>query len=142
MNTDSASNTFSSSGLILEHSYISDIKTLYQNFNPTPQTVVNKVHSDKEDLKRLTLYYLKDFVYSLNSDDLVLFLVFITGSDVLPRDDIIVTFNTRSGMLRVPVAHTCGNTLELSTNYETTHDFKREFFLVLHSEEPFQMSMA
>ncbi|CAG2200752.1 unnamed protein product [Mytilus edulis] len=123
----------------------SDLKTLYQNLNPTPQTVVDKLQRDKEDLRPQeanTLYYLKDFVYSLNSDDLVLFLVFITGSDVLPRDDIIVTFNTRSGMLRVPVAHTCGNTLELSTTYETIQDFKREFLLVLHSQEAFQMSMA
>ncbi|XP_071153439.1 uncharacterized protein, partial [Mytilus edulis] len=74
----------------------SDLKTLYQNLNPTPQTVVDKLQRDKEDLRPQeanTLYYLKDFVYSLNSDDLVLFLVFITGSDVLPRDDIIVTFN-------------------------------------------------
>ncbi|CAG2225217.1 unnamed protein product [Mytilus edulis] len=123
----------------------SDLKTLYQNLNPTPQTVVDKLQRDKEDLRPQeanTLYYLKDFVYSLNSDDLVLFLVFITGSDVLPRDDIIVTFNTRSGMLRVPVAHTFGNTIELSTTYETIQDFKREFLLVLHSQEAFQMSMA
>lgn len=124
---------------------IDDINSLYCSLKPTPDRVVDVITSENEDLRpheQNVFYYLKDFVYSCNADDLVLFLQFVTGSDVLPSDGITVSFNNRTGILRVPVAHTCGNVIELSTAYTSIQEFKRELYSVLLDPNSFQMTLA
>jgi len=73
----------------------------------------NHGHVTKEQLN--CLYYVKQFITRLDQDELGLFLHFVTGSSVMP-EKIAVSFNQLAGELR-PIAHTCTNTLELSTLY-------------------------
>ena len=124
---------------------VEELNSLYSCLIPTAEKVIDKLTTEADDLRpheETVLYYLKDFLYSLNTDDLVLFLQFVTGSDVLPYDPIVIVFNQRVGLQRVPVAHTCGNTLELPVSYQSIQEFKREFLNILHQQETFQMSMA
>lgn len=90
----------------------------------------------KDDLQPeedVVLYYLKNFIRDLGDEDLLLFLRFMTGQDLMPQQPISVMFSRMEGVARRPIAHTCSNLLELSFCYETIQDFSREFKAVLRS---------
>ena len=55
------------------------------------------------------------------------FLRFTTESSVLLASNISVPFNSLSGLVRRPIAHTCSSTLELSSIYINYLDFENEF---------------
>ena len=80
---------------------------------------------------------LQQFTNSLNDNELIHILLFITGSVHQPSK-ITVMFNAKSGIMRCPTAHTCSNILELSSTYISFQEFKREFSLVLDSAEAYQ----
>ena len=84
-----------------------------------------------------THYYLQEFTNSLNDNQLINILLFIAGS-VHPPSKITVMFNAKSGIMRGPTANTCSNILELSSTYISFQEFRREFSLVLDSEEAYQ----
>ena len=67
----------------------------------------------------------------MKDDELQLFLRFVTGSSVLIADE---SFNGLSGFARRPLAHTCGDKIELSVAYDTFPEFEEEFKQVLSSE--------
>ena len=58
------------------------------------------------------------------------FLVWTAGAPTMPSE-FKLTFNVSEGLARAPVAHTCGNVLELSTDYKRYDEFKRECTNVL-----------
>ena len=121
---------------------VDDITHIMQAQRPTPEKVASVITTDKEymtDDEDRTLYFLKEFVASLDFDTLTDFLMFVTGSIHQP-DKITVTFTTRTGMDRRPISHTCVNQLEVPTSYSSTKEFKREFKSVLASPEAFQYS--
>ena len=59
------------------------------------------------------------------------FLRFVTGSPVCFSKSLLVTFNKQEGLLRRPISHTCSQTLELSSNYESYAEFTEEMSSVL-----------
>ena len=83
--------------------------------------------------------YLTTMVGNMNTDKLRSLLWFITGNSVCSATEILVTFNSLSGLGRRPIAHTCDCILELSTEYMNYEDFYGEFQAILskvntHSE--------
>ena len=119
---------------------VGDITHIMQAQRPTPDKVASVITTDKEDMtddEDRTLYFLKEFVASLDLETLTDFLMFVTGSIHQP-DKITVTFTIRTGMDRRPVSHTCFNLLEVPTSYSSIKEFKREFESVLASHEAFQ----
>ena len=69
--------------------------------------------------------YLKQYIGSLNSEDLQRFLRFVTGTSCI-ASKIKVVFNTLTGAARKPSAHTCQTSIELSSTYSTYVEFARE----------------
>ena len=127
-----------------KHLSVGHITELMQSQKPTPERVAAVIASDKDDLtaeEDRTMYFLKEFVATLDSDSVMAFLIFVTGSMYQP-DKITVTFNKLTGIQRRPVSHTCSNVLELPTSYHSCQDFRREFKQVLSSCEAFQFSMV
>ena len=121
---------------------VDDIAHILQAQRPTPEKVASVITTDKEDMTNdedRTLYFVKEFVASLDFDTLTDFLVFVTGSVHQP-DKIRVTFSRLTGLDRRPISHTCFNLLELPTNYNSITEFKREFKSVLASPEASQYS--
>lgn len=64
-----------------------------------------------ESNQERVLTYLRQYVGSMNNEDLGQFLRFVTGSSVCMPTKIQVS--TLTGMARRPIAHTCEPSLEL-----------------------------
>jgi len=120
------------------------IDHLFREQLPTGEKVcrVMEIEEDHHTQDQLDcMYYLQQFVLQLDQEELATFLHFVTGSSVMP-EKIWIKFNTLAGEMRRPIAHTCSNTLELSTVYCSPQDLKREFMRVLYDPLCFHMSMA
>ena len=85
--------------------------------------------------------YLRQFIGNMKMDEVRNFLRFVTGSSVLSNAAIKVTFNALGGLARRPIAHTCDNSVELSTEYLTYVDFTSEFEAIL-SEYSWSMDIV
>ncbi|PIK44826.1 hypothetical protein BSL78_18305 [Apostichopus japonicus] len=76
--------------------------------------------------------YLKRFVSELSVEDLRKFSRFCTGTDIMSYDKLFVRFATfESDLARRPIAHTCGNVLELPHTYDNYPQFRSEFLSIL-----------
>ena len=121
------------------------ITTLYASFKATSDKVAALIERafEEEDLsllEQVMVNYLSNFVREMDDETLYKFLVWVTGSSTMP-EEIKVAFNASSGLMRAPVAHTCGNILELSTDYNTYQEFRREFMAVLNNETAMTMNL-
>lgn len=127
------------SQLTLDH-----LTHIYQVQRPTVPGVLSALKTQQEDLRpeeETVFYYLQDYVRSLDTDELLNFLLFVTASIHMP-DEISVSFVGTFGLSRRPVAHTCANLLEISTNYFSLQEFKREMKTVLNDPESYRYSSA
>ena len=76
----------------------------------------------------------------MEPDLLAHFLHFGTGSDILLIDGvnefkaISISFTNVIGLVKNPVAHTCGRVLEISEQYDSVLEFRSEFSSVLTSD--------
>ena len=121
---------------------VDDITHIMQAQRPTPEKVASVIKTDKEDMtddEDRVLYFLKEFVASLDPETLTDFLIFVTGSVHQP-DKVNVTFTPLKGLSRRPISHTCFNHLEVPATYENIQEFTREFKSVLSSPEAFEYS--
>ena len=118
------------------------IDYLFELKLPTPLKVSSlfKSEDDLTNEQVNCLYFLQQYVRCMDQEDLERFLCFVTGSSVMP-DQISVSFNTLTGELRRPVAHTCGNLLELPSTYISYQDLKREFNAILNNHLSFHMTI-
>ncbi|KAI9546034.1 hypothetical protein NQZ68_031324 [Dissostichus eleginoides] len=113
------------------------IMELYENKRPTNRKVAQMIKPSNESLnpqEQAALTYLLRYVRSLDQRKLEIFLRFCTGSSVLCKDSIEVTFNRLCGLSRRPVAHTCGAVLELPCTYSSYPDFRAELDSVLSGD--------
>ncbi|KAL3875921.1 hypothetical protein ACJMK2_033825 [Sinanodonta woodiana] len=93
------------------------------------------VPDDLSSAERETVQYLKKYIKGLSEDMLRNFLRFVTGADLLTVQKISVRLvRIDSEFIRRPIAHTCGCVLELSSNYESFVEFRREFNGILESK--------
>ncbi|XP_068690974.1 probable E3 ubiquitin-protein ligase HERC4 [Montipora foliosa] len=120
------------------------LNDLYKALVPTTSGVLSLIETDdnlrpEEDV---TFYYLRDFIRGLGEDDLLSFLRFVTGQDILPQQPIRVMFNRLEGVSRRPIAHTCSNLLELCLCYEIIQEFLREFKAILRDPASYVMDSA
>lgn len=113
------------------------IMGLYESKKPTNKKVVQMIKPSADSLnpqEQEALNHLIRYVRSIDQRKLEIFLRFCTGSTVLCRDRIEVTFNALSGLSRRPVAHTCGAVLELPCTYRSYPEFRKEFDSVLSGD--------
>lgn len=75
--------------------------------------------------------FLQRFVRGLDKEMLQRFLRFTTGSNLVCVDKIMIMFTSAEGLGRRPIAHTCGATLEVPTNYSTYAEFRGEWSKIL-----------
>lgn len=86
------------------------------------------------------MMYLKQYIGSMNSEELQRFLRFVTGSNCI-SSKIGVVFNTTTGVARRPIAHTCQPSIELSSTYSTYVEFARELRSVIGASDDFLWGM-
>ncbi|CAL8342143.1 unnamed protein product [Arctogadus glacialis] len=113
------------------------IMELYKSKRPTNKKVAQMIKPSNESLnaqEQTALNHLLGYVRSIDQNKLEIFLRFCTGSTVLCKDTIEVTFNRLCGLSRRPVAHTCGAVLELPCTYSSYPEFRKEFDNVLSGD--------
>ncbi|KAL3861531.1 hypothetical protein ACJMK2_007560 [Sinanodonta woodiana] len=114
-----------------------DLSELLLCLAPTTKKVLQilDVPDDLSNAERETVQYLKKYIKGLSEDMLRNFLRFVTGADLLTVQKISVRLvRIDSEFIRRPIAHTCGCVLELSSNYESFVEFRREFNGILESK--------
>lgn len=113
------------------------IMGLYGSKRPTIKKVVQMIKPSTESpspQEQTALNYLLRYVRNIDQRKLEIFLRFCTGSTVLCKDTMEVTFSTLCGLSRRPVAHTCGAVLELPCTYSSYPEFPKEFDSVLSGD--------
>ncbi|KAK3600535.1 hypothetical protein CHS0354_036093 [Potamilus streckersoni] len=118
---------------------------MYGNLQPTPQKVLQKLktETDEEYLsnpQQRAFICLKDFIRCLDSEALAQFLHFTTGSTSMPAEPIVVSINNRTGLNRIPKAHTNGTLLEISTAYSSPLEFRHELGAIIFKDQLYAMS--
>lgn len=83
--------------------------------------------------------YLRQYIGSMDGDELRRFLRFVTGSTICMSKKITITFNNNTGIARRPIAHTCDPSLELSSSYDTYLEFVHEIHTYLLDESSWIM---
>ena len=108
------------------------VKSMYSIKRPTSKNVIrliNAIPINRAEEK--VLGYLKLFIKSPDEGSETL-ARFLTGANIICVDHIDVTFNkTPPGAGRIPVAHTCGHCLDLSTTYAAYCQLKSVFSHIL-----------
>ncbi|XP_038161326.1 uncharacterized protein LOC119796722 [Cyprinodon tularosa] len=107
---------------------------LYDSKRATNKKVAQMIKPSSESLnsqEQTALNHLLRYVRSIDQKKLEKFLRFCTGSTVLCKDTIEITFNRLSGLNRRVVAHTCGAVLELPCTYVSYPEFRTELDNIL-----------
>ena len=112
---------------------VSDFHHVYVALGASPQRLLEILREpDVMDTNQeRVLGYLRQFIGNMRATEVSRFVRFVTGSTVCPAGTIAVTFNSEGGAGRRPVAHTCSNSLELPSTYQTYGEFESEFQAVL-----------
>ncbi|XP_071852784.1 uncharacterized protein [Apostichopus japonicus] len=108
--------------------------------SPTGKKVADVLQSqgDLRPQEEAVLWWLKDFVSSLDAEDVADFLRFTTGSSVMPQDPIQVEFLSTA---RFPTVRTCANLIQCPVFYTSRNELKREWRAILSNSDSFQMSL-
>jgi hypothetical protein len=124
---------------------VNEITAIYERLGVTSEKVLDLlILPEAKCISESRVYgYLTTMIGNMKTDQLRSFLRFITGSSVCSAKDILLTFNSLSGLARRPIAHTCDNTLELPSTYMNYEDFHSEFqaiFNKVNTEYSLQMN--
>ncbi|KAF6729949.1 hypothetical protein FQA47_008711 [Oryzias melastigma] len=114
-----------------------NIMKLYESKKPTNRKVAQTIKPASDSLdpqQQSALNHLLRYVRSADQIKLEKFLRFCTGSTVLCKEKIEVTFNRLSGLSRRLVAHTCGAVLELPCTYRSYPEFRAELDNILSGD--------
>ena len=122
---------------------IKELRSVYKCLSGTPEHVLELLEEPLflNPNQERVYGYLRGMIGNFSIDNTRAFLRFVTGSSVLSLSPITVIFNGVSGLARVPIAHTCDSTLEISTNYSTYLEFANEFLTVLSSTDCWSMDI-
>ncbi|CAG2210826.1 unnamed protein product [Mytilus edulis] len=111
--------------------------------NPTVKSVLKLLQAQPTNKAESDSYkYFKQYIKSQEDSNLRKLLQYITGSNVICVERIAVMFTYSEGLLRHPVAHTCGPTLELPATYNSYPDLRGEFDSILGSDKCMEMLIA
>ncbi len=116
---------------------VKDLYDLYCSLTASPSKVVDMIvePTASNPAQERVFNYLIQYVGNMKVSEVQRFLRFVTGSAVCLSVYITVQFNSLSGFGRRPISHTCSNSLELSTDYDTYPDFATEFNAILNENE-------
>lgn len=111
----------------------SALDTVYQKLYPSSRKVLSLIKANPEnDGQRESLSYLKRYIRGLNDNQVKIFLVFCTGSDIINVDSIEISFvQYDSTFQRRPIARTCAPMLQLPANYNNFCELREDFTSIL-----------
>ena len=111
---------------------VESLKEMHSSKKPTAKKIIELLNSTpSSDAERQCFDHLKRFIKSLDDNLLCILLQFISGSNIKEKTDL--AFNTMSGNLRSPTAHTCGPLLVIPSTYQTYNELSEEFTHILRA---------
>lgn len=123
------------------------ITTMYDELRPTSTAVVARIVAEderglpREEYNALRMF--RSIVQAMDPRELVDFLMYVTGSQLMPQEDINVTFfRAPAGLARLPRVHLCGTTVELSSCYNRRAEMKQDWFSLLRDKSAYRTNMV
>jgi len=92
--------------------------------NTSSQNVLKLIQfevSDLEIIQRTTLNYLKKYLKETKEDNVINFLRYCTGANMIVETKITIQFTDTTGLMKTPITHTCSSTqlsMEILSNLE------------------------
>ena len=122
---------------------VQELHALFQSMAVTARKVVESivppaVYNNPNEER--VFEYLLQSIGTFQTEEQAKFLRFVTGSSVFIDRQILVTFNSLSGLARRPIAHCCSCTLELSSEYDSYFEFSQEMKMVVNDQSAFIMN--
>ncbi|KAL3886717.1 hypothetical protein ACJMK2_026695 [Sinanodonta woodiana] len=118
---------------------LDNVDHLYEGFRVIPANVWSMIQCQTWPIQnpneRRVFGYLRDLIQDLHGENLLSFLQFVTAERKMPSSVITVGFNDTRGLARRPIASTCSCQLNIPVSYTSFDEFKREFMMVLSSDE-------
>ena len=118
--------------LFLEFCCFDAVHQYYSSANPTNKAAISVLDVErKSDGERDCLCFLQRYIRGLDKSQLIKFLQFTTGSDIIAVDKITEDFVKVDGMQHGPIGRTCGLVLNLSSTYQKFCEIREEIQNVL-----------
>ena len=103
---------------------------MYVKLRPTAAAVAACIIAENEAMMRAedlrALHMFRSIVRAMEPEELADFLLYVTGSEMMPQDNIKVAFFQATGLSRLLRVHMCGPLVELPTSYTSRAEMKRE----------------
>ena len=131
---------FRNYNLPVEFRSVEGLKEFYTKRIPSSKKIIKVLTCEpSNDQERCIFDHLTRYLKSLNSADLQKFLQFVTGGDIMPIDNITVTFSSEQ-QPRAPRARTCVPLLEISDTYISYTELAKEISHVINTRDSFIFS--
>ena len=112
------------------------LEKFYNERKPINRKLINCLKtSDLTDAQSACFNHLTRFIKSLSKDKLLIFLRFVTGSDIMPENPILVDFNQEK--TGTPFVRTCVPMLSLSSSYDCYNMLAEELTNVIMNKESY-----
>lgn len=123
---------------------VKSIKELFLDLSPNAKKVIKALQPKaNNESKKESFDFQRQFIKSLDRSSLKGFLKFVTGSDVLLKDQkISVAFYVVDGLARRPIAHTCGPLLEVPCTYQSYNELAEEFTNIMREKEEWTFNIV
>ena len=106
---------------------VEKVTVMYVKLRPTAAAVAACIIAENEAMMRAedlrALHMFRSIVRAMEPEELADFLLCVTGSEMMPQDNIKVAFFQATVC---PVCHMCGPLVELPTSYTSRAEMKRE----------------
>ena len=116
-----------------------ELHRVYSELLPTPEKITSILSANCADQEEECVFsYFRQCTCSLNQENAVVFLRWVTGSETLTITNIKVEFHKSNEEEPYPQAHVCGGILDIvSRGYTTYQQFWQIMNSVICSEESF-----
>ena len=126
-----------------EFTSVTALENLYEVKRPTAKKKIKLIKSEPAtEQERQCLDHLQKYIRSLSGETLSLFVQYISGSNVIAFDRIEVGFTTLGGTARRPIAHTCGQLLEIPSTYQSYNELSEKFSELLQQRDSWQFNIV
>ena len=111
------------------------LQEMYLEKKPTPKKIIKLLDANPQnEPQRMALDHLKRYIRSLDGQAKSQFFSFLTGSNVITCESILVTFSMLEGAGRRPIIRTCGPIIELPSTYQSYSELAEEFSSVINEK--------
>ena len=112
---------------------------MYLEKKPTPKKIIKLLDGNQQnELERMALDHLKRHIRFLDGHA----VSFLTGSNVITCESILVTFSMPERAGRRQIIRTCGRIFELPSTYQSYSELAEEFSSLINEKGPWSFNIV